>query len=689
MGDTEVTAGPKTGQIACSMTSVLLKHVRSVLGDDAVWELIERSGVSYTPAFLSDIGNWIWHEEAVSLFEAAALMTRDESVGRRVGELMVAQHAGTPVATLFRSLGSPQAIYEQLALVVTKFSTITEMTPVELAPGRVVVRSKARHDFGRHPHMCDLSRGTLSQPPVLFGLPAAAVEETQCEARGDECCLYTVTWDAARAASAADPQQLVTALEAQLAAMRERLDTMYATAKDLIATDDVDAALARITERAATAVRAPHYLLAVRTRPDEPMRVHHRGFSEDQACAAAESLLANESHDPSWLVADIASATRRYGRLMAASPTGAFFPHERDLLCVYASYAATVLDTATALDDARRQDERSRALLELSQAIAAANTAAEVAQRLADAVPAVVDCDRVGVFLWNESEEALRCEAITGLSADHRAEVRALKIHASDSPYLETLLRDADPAPLFFEPDEPDPYLADLMRRFGSQRLIVVPIVAHGRLYGILTVSAADRPERLAPNGDLRDRLAGVVAQAATSLDNARLMETMAHQARHDNLTGLLGHRAFHESLEAILHGGAPIGGFTLASVDIDDFKKINDSFGHPVGDEALRLVAEALRSSVREQDAVFRVGGEEFAVLLPGLAARDAVPLADRLRAAVTGISFRVPLRISIGLAAWPADAADRDGLLARADAALYSAKRGGKDRTILASVA
>jgi diguanylate cyclase (GGDEF)-like protein len=85
----------------------------------------------------------------------------------------------------------------------------------------------------------------------------------------------------------------------------------------------------------------------------------------------------------------------------------------------------------------------------------------------------------------------------------------------------------------------------------------------------------------------------------------------------------------------------------------------------------------------------VFRVGGEEFAVLLPGVSARDAVPLADRLRAAVAEVEFRVPLRVSVGLAAWPADAVDRDGLLARADAALYGAKRAGKDRTQLAAVA
>jgi len=197
-----------------------------------------------------------------------------------------------------------------------------------------------------------------------------------------------------------------------------------------------------------------------------------------------------------------------------------------------------------------------------------------------------------------------------------------------------------------------------------------------------------DSPERLRPAPELLDRLAGVVAQAATALDNARLLETMTHQARHDNLTGLLGHRAFQEALE---EGVAADGedALTLATIDIDDFKIVNDLHGHPIGDEALRRVAEALRHSVRDQDSVFRVGGEEFAVLLPGLTASDALPVAERLRAAVARIPFALPLRVSIGLASWPADAADRDALLERADDALYSAKHAGKDRTNMASVA
>jgi len=680
--------GPAVGQLSCSTTSTLLRYVGESRGEQAVDELLALAGVPYSREYLDDVGHWLWYHEAVALFEAGAKVTGDEGIGRRVGEQTVRQHAGTPVATLLRSLGSPEAIYEQQAAAVTRFSTVTELTPVEVIPGRAVMRAQARPGFKRHRHLCDWTAGLLSQAPPLFGLPPARVEESSCELRGDDHCLYTVTWDADQAASAADPQAVVTALEAQLVGMNKRLESMYATAQDLIAFDDVDAALARITERAATAVRAPKYLLAVRTGPAAKLQVHHRGFADDEdATDAARTLLAGgaEGRDEVWLVAEIESRTRHYGRLMAALPAGGFLAQEQDLFTVYARYAASVLDTATALEDARREHRQSQALLELSRAVAGLGTGNEVVKRVVDAVPAVVDCDRVSVFLWSERDQALTCRALTGVSGDAGEVLRDLRMRVSDSPALAELINDPEPGPRFVDPDTPDEFFGPMMRRLGSQRLVIVPMVAHGRFYGMLTVSVTERPERLQASGELSDCLAGVVAQAATALDNARLVEGMAHQARHDSLTGLLGHRAFHEALEQGL-GSDPQRIFTLALIDIDDFKLVNDLRGHPVGDEALRRVAHTLRRGVRDQDAVFRIGGEEFAVFLPGLSARDALPVAERLRTAVASTPFEMPLRVSIGLASWPDDARDRDGLLARADAALYAAKGAGKDCTSLA---
>jgi diguanylate cyclase (GGDEF)-like protein len=686
-----LSMSPATGQLSCSMSSTLLRHVRAARGEEGVHELLRLAAVDHSPAHLDDVANWIWYEEAIALFEAARTLLDDDKIGCRVGEETVRQHAGTLVATGLRSLGSPEAVYEQLTIGVSKFSTVTAIEPVEVAPGRAVIRAQARPGFERHPLLCDWTAGLLSQPPVLFGLPPGKVVEACCEPRGDDHCLYTVTWDADRAAKAADPHELVTALEAQLVAMTERLESMYATARDLIATDDLDAALARITDRAATAVRAPEHLLAVRTGRDRRLHVHHRGLGDQDVEAAARALLGGEGSDDdeTRLIAEVASPTRSYGRLMAASLSGGFFPHERELFDVYARYAASVLDTATALDDARRGHRESQALLELAKAIAVVRTGDELARRLADAAPAVVDCDRVAVFLWSEQERALTCRAITELNGEFEDEPSDLSIRPADTPELADLIENADPGPRYFEPDTADEFVASIMRRMGSRAMLVVPIIAHGRFYGVMSVSVTERPDRLKPSPARNDRLAGVVGQAATALENARLLETMAHQASHDSLTGLLGHRAFHEALKEKLRDRTETSLFTLATIDIDDFKLVNDLHGHPVGDQALQQVADALQDSVRDQDLVFRVGGEEFAVLLPGLTAEDALPVAERLRAAVTRKTFAPPLHVSIGLASWPDDGADRESLLERADAALYAAKDAGKDRTSLASAA
>src|SRR3954468_16928183 len=178
-------AGPVAGQISCSLASTLIRHVRSRAGDDAAREVLALSEVDHPTSYLDDPSNWIWLNECIALLEAAADVLDDPEIGLHVGEQAVRQHAGTPVATMLRSLGSPEAVYEQLTIGVSKFSTVTELTP-EVEPGRATVRSRSRGDFKRHPLMCDWTRGLLSQPPALFGAPPAHVEESTCQARGDD-----------------------------------------------------------------------------------------------------------------------------------------------------------------------------------------------------------------------------------------------------------------------------------------------------------------------------------------------------------------------------------------------------------------------------------------------------------------------------------------------------------------------
>ncbi len=150
----------------------------------------------------------------------------------------------------------------------------------------------------------------------------------------------------------------------------------------------------------------------------------------------------------------------------------------------------------------------------------------------------------------------------------------------------------------------------------------------------------------------------------ALSLDKALLHEQSREQARHDSLTGLLGHRVFHEVLEQQIASASP---FSVLLFDIDDFKQINDLHGHQTGDHALRLVAEALRQGTRSGDSVFRIGGEEFCALLPGLTEKDAFAVAEGVRQKVAAILSTLPnpVTVSVGVASFPAHGQRRDELL------------------------
>lgn len=167
--------------------------------------------------------------------------------------------------------------------------------------------------------------------------------------------------------------------------------------------------------------------------------------------------------------------------------------------------------------------------------------------------------------------------------------------------------------------------------------------------------------------------------------ESLRLREALARLARTDPLTGLINRRGFDEALareHARRHRGGPPSALLL--VDIDHFKRVNDTWGHPAGDETLRLLGDLLGSTFRATDVVGRIGGEEFAVLLvdcePQEAADRARGLCDAVRTRARG--WEHPITVSVGVAASLEHAATPRELMASADAALYAAKAAGRDR-------
>lgn len=190
------------------------------------------------------------------------------------------------------------------------------------------------------------------------------------------------------------------------------------------------------------------------------------------------------------------------------------------------------------------------------------------------------------------------------------------------------------------------------------------------------------------PLRDKRGRVVGLVGLSTDVSELHRLQRELEHAARIDELTGVYNRRALFEYAEQdFAHSRRHGRPFSLLIIDIDRFKQINDTYGHPVGDRIIRSVADQTRLAVREVDRLGRIGGEEFVVLLPETDVEQAAEIAERVRLAAmkpTELQSGVSLKptVSIGVASlFPEDRAVHD-LYQRADEALYRAKEGGRNK-------
>ena len=214
--------------------------------------------------------------------------------------------------------------------------------------------------------------------------------------------------------------------------------------------------------------------------------------------------------------------------------------------------------------------------------------------------------------------------------------------------------------------------------------LCIIPLRGADGVIGAL-VMESEFPIQITPTDAKNLRLLGVMA--AHALETVWEIEEINRRARTDVLTGLANRQVFEERLSRIVMETNRFGGScTLVIVDIDRFKHVNDTYGHQIGDEILRRVADALQQEIRTVDLCARYGGEEMALLLPQTDLAGGCQLAERLRVGVGGRPFVVGGRdiavtISLGLATYPEGARNRDELFSAADRALYEAKRGGRN--------
>ncbi|MHB2024012.1 MAG: GGDEF domain-containing protein [Mycobacteriales bacterium] len=328
----------------------------------------------------------------------------------------------------------------------------------------------------------------------------------------------------------------------------------------------------------------------------------------------------------------------------------------------------------------RRRRYDMEALASMGRALQDAGTATAVARVLTDSLHSTFDFPRLAVF--DAPERGYRLLGSVGMQDAlvedlHLAEKSELvRVAVRRSP---SLLAELDP--------DRDPWLHNAMP--GARNMLFLPLVAEGRTVAVLLAESG-----LRRGARIQRRVVGTaerfVAHAALALRNAMLQEQMQEMAATDALTTLANRRSLDAALAREIARAARIQSrLSLVMLDIDHFKKLNDTHGHLTGDNVLRQVAKRLRECGREYDTVARYGGEEFAVVLPGCSEQIALQVAERLRAAVAAAETEVPVTVSAGVATFPQDARDSLELIQAADEALYHAKRAGRDQVASAETA
>ena len=216
-----------------------------------------------------------------------------------------------------------------------------------------------------------------------------------------------------------------------------------------------------------------------------------------------------------------------------------------------------------------------------------------------------------------------------------------------------------------------------------TQSELCVPLIFFGEKLGVL---ALDSARKNAFEHDDLQPLESVADICAAAIQNASYFDRMKQLAYVDGLTGIHNRRYFEMRIvEELERAGRFQGRMSLIMVDIDNFKRVNDEFGHLLGDEVLRLVANILKQQLRKSDLLCRYGGEEFAIVVPETTGENAVRVAEKLRRQIETHHFPgVPRSVSIscGVADYPTQGITRDEVVAAADAALYTAKQAGRNR-------
>lgn len=349
------------------------------------------------------------------------------------------------------------------------------------------------------------------------------------------------------------------------------------------------------------------------------------------------------------------------------------------LLTILADQSATALESARLLERSNHLAGELRRLLAMSSALAQSLDPREVADLIAAHMAGALQVDECAISYWDRATATVRT-----LGYSPAASIEHLEPSYDVTIYPETLRALERREIVVIDGTDPfaDPGEVKLMLKENMLGLAMVPLEIKGQAIGLVELLSRE-PSAWSPG---RLALARTMAnEAAMALENARLYEEARSLADRDPLTGFYNHRFLHERLgEEVIRAQRARRPVSVLMLDLDDFKLVNDTFGHIFGDRLLVWTSERIRATLRASDIAARYAGDEFAIILPEtdeVAARQA---AQRILDAFGTGQYedqerRVPVALSIGVATHPLDGRTPTELIAAADRALYRVKKAG----------